>query len=271
MNADDISASLRPRYEMAADEERHGAAIHRPWITFGILAVLLLMFLWEQWLDGPGKVAPYSLDLSTLILLGGIDRPLVLEHGQWHRLLMAPLLHADIVHLLLNSVALLLAGYLVERLLGRAWMLAVFLIGAVAGSLLSLATLSDNTVSVGASGAIMALFVAAIVGTLHLRRDARARKRIQSLAARILIPSLVPIAAGASSVHVDYGAHFGGAIAGGAVTLLLLTVWRPDERLPQYRGVAWSIVAIGGVLLAVSLFLVGRDVAAFGFGFPHLG
>lgn len=261
MNPDDLSDSLALRYETPPEVARQGAAIHRPWVTFGILGVLLAMFVLEEWLDFGGDGPSHALHVRTLELLGGLDRTLILGSHQWYRLFMAPLLHADLVHILLNGLALLLAGYLVERLLGRAWTLALFFIGALCGSLASMITSSDDVVSVGASGAIMALFAAAMVATLHLRSGSKPRRRIQAESAQILFPSLLPVASGASSLHVDYGAHFGGAIAGAGAAWLLLQIWPVEQRLPRLRGLAWGIAAIGSVLMAVSVCIVALNVA----------
>lgn len=249
-----------PSYETAGEVERPGLAQHRPWVTFGVLAVLFIMFGVEQWLDGDARGSRHGFSVMTLTILGGLERGLVVQQGQWYRLMMAPLLHADFLHILLNGAALLLAGYLVERLVGHAWMLALFFIGALSGSLLSLATASDHVVSVGASGAIMALFAAAFVAAWHLRDGTPVRSRLQAQSARILIPSLMPLADSGSAMRIDYGAHFGGAIAGGIVGFLLLTIWPVQDRLPRWRGAAWAIIAIGSVLLAASLFPVVRQV-----------
>ena len=53
----------------------------------------------------------------------------------------------------LNGVGLFLGGVVLEGLLGRAWLGALFVIGALGGSIASVLINDPGTVSVGASGA----------------------------------------------------------------------------------------------------------------------
>lgn len=216
-----------------------------PILTCLILAGLAVIFMLELILGiGPtsGLLAP---SLRTLVALGGLHKTLVLESGEWHRLFTAMLLHADIAHLLLNGIALYVAGSILERLLGRAWLLALFVIGGLGGSLMSLALLRPTTVSVGASGAIMGLFSAILVTSLRLPSSG-VRKGLLSIAARVLIPSFIPTAT-ASGGSVDIGAHLGGALAGGAMGLVLLAIWPKRAARPNFGGVAMTVAASGAI------------------------
>ncbi|MBI4170402.1 MAG: rhomboid family intramembrane serine protease [Candidatus Aenigmarchaeota archaeon] len=66
-------------------------------------------------------------------------------------------LHAGIEHLLANLFVLVFFGLAVEKELGSARTLAIFLLGAVAGDMLSLAVYPFDALSVGASAGIFAL------------------------------------------------------------------------------------------------------------------
>src|SRR6266704_2869316 len=160
------------------------------------------------------------------------------------RLLTAAVLHGDAVHLLLNGVALYLAGHVLETLVGRAWFLALFLIGAVGGSLLSLAINPATMVSVGASGAIMCLLAAAYVCSFRFQAGGE-RMQIQMGLLQVLIPSLIPIAVSRTGGHIDFAAHIGGAVTGVAIGLavvplrehygsyVLETFLIPNDQLPK--------------------------------------
>jgi hypothetical protein len=86
------------------------AGFKAPWMTFGILAVLILVFALEQVFAvepaGPGRQA----GIRTLLALGGLNRSLMMSTAEWYRLFTAPLLHLNLLHLVFNSVALLIAG-----------------------------------------------------------------------------------------------------------------------------------------------------------------
>src|SRR5262245_48716113 len=170
-----------------------GADAGPPFLTYSILAALLGVFVAEQVFalePTSGLLAP---GIRTLVALGGLNRTLVIESGEWYRLLTAALLHGDILHLVLNGVALFFAALVLEGLLGRAWLFALFIIGALGGSLMSLVVNPVKMVSVGASGAIMGLTAAAFISAFRLAHGAD-RIQIQMSMMRVLIPSLIPLA-----------------------------------------------------------------------------
>jgi rhomboid protease GluP len=149
-------------------------------------------------------------------------------------------------------VALLWGGWLLERLVGRLWFFSFFAVGALGGSLLSLAVMPAKMISVGASGALMGLFAALFVGSFRHASGSDGRVRLQVNSLRVLIPSLLPLFSWTSIGHIDYGAHFGGALSGAAMAALLLKHWPQTARLPQLRRVAIGIAAGGGILFAAS-------------------
>lgn len=145
-------------------------------------------------------------------------------------------------------------------------MFCVFSVGALGGSLASIALNPPAMVSVGASGAIMAMLAALLLASLRMPAG-RMRTSVQVQAARTAVPALVPFGHAASSVHVDYGAHLGGAVAGGVLGLLLLRVWRDHLPLPERRAAAAGLaaclaVAFAAAGLAATLRFPARAAAA---------
>ncbi|MEO0813791.1 MAG: rhomboid family intramembrane serine protease, partial [Myxococcota bacterium] len=119
-----------------------------PWVTRGIVAVLLAMFA----LEIPGGVE----DLENLVRLGAVIFPAP-DPFNW-RLVSAGLLHFGWLHLILNSVAILFFGARLERYLGRTWTFTVFVCSNIGAMALAVATLSyspdTRTVLIGASGGV---------------------------------------------------------------------------------------------------------------------
>jgi membrane associated rhomboid family serine protease len=179
----------------SSDEATVGLAEFKlPWLSFALLAVLIAIFVLENVL----AVTPSANlipSIPTLFALGGFSRSAVLSQGEWYRLFTAPLLHANIPHILGNGVALLFGGWVFERLVGRLWFFAIFVIGALGGSLLSLAVAPPQLISVGASGALMGIFAALLVSSFRLPKRTATRRRLQMNSLRVLVPSLVPRAA----------------------------------------------------------------------------
>jgi hypothetical protein len=61
------------------------------------------------------------------------------------------------------------------------------------------------------------------------------------------------VASSGSAVHIDYAAHIGGALSGGALALLLLKTWPVAAPRPRFRGLAAIIAGVGLVLTVASI------------------
>lgn len=230
-------------------------AVGRPVLTYAIIAALTALFGVEL-LARPAGAAGFSPDITTLVSLGGLARDLVLDGGEWWRTLTAACLHGSPLHLLMNAVALLMAGVVLEHLLGRAWLGALFVVGALGGSLMGMLINPPNLVSVGASGAIMGLLAAALVSAMRLP-EGPARTSVQGTMARVLIPSLLPLAS-VGGARVDYAAHFGGALAGALAGLALWKTWDAGSPTPRGRRLALGIVMVGALGLAWGAYGVAQ-------------
>jgi rhomboid protease GluP len=244
-----LSSPRRSADELARDlgVPAGDPAVQRPVLTYAIIAALTALFGVEL-ASRPAGASGFSPDITTLVSLGGLARDLVTDGGEWWRLLTAACLHGSPLHLLMNGVALYMAGVVLEHLLGRAWLGALFVVGALGGSLMGLAINPSNLVSVGASGAIMGLLAAALVAAMRLP-EGIGRSSVQGTMARVLIPSLLPLAS-MGGAKIDYAAHFGGALAGALVGLALWKTWAPESPTPRGRNLARAVIALGLLGLA---------------------
>jgi rhomboid protease GluP len=197
--------------------------------------------------------------VRTLVALGGSNWTLVVDGGEWHRVISAPFLHGGLIHVALNGLVLLWGGSLLERMLGRAWFAAIYAVSAVTGVLASLAINEPSVVSVGASGALMGLMASLFVTSFHFPPGpVRARLRMASL--EVLVPSLIPVATSLTGQRVDFGAHIGGALGGALMAVILLSIWPTTERLPRLRRLA-AAIGLGGLIAAVAT--VGKVTGSF--------
>lgn len=241
------------------------AAIRRPvfpLMSCALLAVLAGVFALEHLFaidPSTGLLAP---SIRTLIALGGLNSEVVLKGGEWYRLVSAVFLHGDAVHLLLNAIALYFAGTVLERLAGRVWFAALFVLGGLSGSLVSMALNPANMVSVGASGAIMCLLAAAYVVSFRLPTGVE-RMNLQMGLLRVLIPALIPLAGTATGHKVDFAAHLGGAMAGAAIGLGLGRVWPRAMPLPGLRRLAAGIGLAGLCAALVAGTLIAGNHQTF--------
>jgi rhomboid protease GluP len=225
-----------------------------PLLTLAMIIGLAAIFALEQALAfdvGPGGV----LSLESLIALGGASFDRAVAHHEAWRLFLAPLLHASSTHLVGNCVALAMGGFLLEPLIGRGWFALIFTASAFGGVIGSLIGNDPASVTVGASGAITGLVAAGLVMSFHHRADADDARKMRKRAIFLLGPALLPLFLGVRG-HVDYYAHLGGALAGGAVALALIATWDGASFRPRGARVAARVSIASLAASMISAFFV---------------
>ncbi|HYH79823.1 MAG TPA: rhomboid family intramembrane serine protease [Longimicrobium sp.] len=177
------------------------------------------------------------------------------RRGEWWRLLTAPLLHGNPMHLLFNGMTLLALGTLVERYAHAALVPLVFVAAALAGGLASVA-LYPNTTSVGASGGIMGLIGFALVLSLR-RRELLPRSLFRDLLADVGWIALMGLAA---YRYIDNAAHAGGLLAGVLLALLLVPRgghtphWEPSAAMRAAGWICLGVVGTSALLAVAAMF-----------------
>lgn len=142
-----------------------------------------------------------------------LNRYLVLNNGEYWRLLTVALTHGGLLHLFFNMYALLILGNSLEAAIGRSKFLAIFLIAQIGASFASIFFSPINVVSVGASGAIFGLFGAMVVVS----------KRFGLEVKQIYVIVGINFAIGFIFPGIDWHAHLGGLIAGFIAAAVLLS------------------------------------------------
>ncbi|MFZ4735854.1 MAG: rhomboid family intramembrane serine protease [Bradymonadia bacterium] len=182
-------------------------------------------------------------DEGSAALLWGANARSLLEGGQWFRLATASFVHADMLHLIMNMLALWSLGRPLERLLGAPAIFSVALFAGWMGALVSALGNADG-VSVGASTAVFGLFGALAV--LQIRFGARmpAHMRpsrafwIQTIGLNAALLIVLP--------RLDHWGHFGGLVGGALATWLLdLSPLAPRSlRSLRVRTLAFALIAL---------------------------
>jgi rhomboid protease GluP len=215
-----------------------------PWVTYGLIAANVAAFAFEL-SRGASLSSP---DTQTMVALGADFGPLTC-HGQSWRLVTAMFLHYGLIHIGMNMVCLYQIR-LVERMLGRAEFLAVYLAAGMVGDLASVA-LHPHSVGAGASGAVFGMF-GAFTAVMIVRR-----KQIDPGAWSRTMRSLgsffaINLAIGFALPAIDLTAHVGGLVVGFAAAYVLAKTARPggDRVLRALAvGVLGAAIAFGGVFL----------------------
>lgn len=156
---------------------------------------------------------------STDILLEyGQVNDLVFNSGFYHQLFTSLFIHADLAHIMGNMLFLLIFGLRSEEMFSLPEYFSIYFLGGLTGNLLSLFLLPSTTISVGASGAIFAMFGAAII---YARRSFR-----QSIISALIYAFFLLFLS--SGIGVNNFAHLGGLITGLVIGYILATRHKPD-------------------------------------------
>jgi rhomboid protease GluP len=192
--------------------------------------------------EGGGLIRFLSPSSRALFDFGARVTPAI-QYGQIWRLVTAIYLHAGLLHLLFNSMALHSLGTLIEEAFGGRRLFAIYTVSGVAGFAVS-TWIGGHPASVGASGAIFGLLGFAFVYGRY-RGGPAGRAIADHLMTWLVYAVLMSMTGG-----VDYWAHGGGFVAGGALGLVLAPGdprTRRDERL-------WKAANAGFVLLTLASF-----------------
>jgi len=180
-------------------------------ITIVLIAVNVAVYVYTSIAGGNALTTS-----DSMVYQWGQVNGLVLYNGQYYQLLTSMFVHASIIHIAGNMLFLLIFGLRGEEMFSLPEYLGVYLLGGLAGNVLSLA-LGPNMVSVGASGAIFALFGAVAV---YARRSLG-----QSIMGALIFGFFLFIIS--AGPDVNYLAHIGGLASGLFMGYVLAKVRKP--------------------------------------------
>lgn len=189
------------------------------------------------------------IGMSKSITIAGLVKETV-WHGEWWRLLTAPLLHAHPLHLVLNALSLFYLGKVVEALSSRYHLALIFVFSALMGSIFSLFLL--DATSVGASGGIMGYVGFLIIMGLR-QQTIMPKNYARSLAIAIIILAATGIV---GVDFIDNAGHLGGLVGGLLMGMILIpkkSVCLPLAPSPNIRvaglfSLTLLVLCAGGIL-----------------------
>jgi membrane associated rhomboid family serine protease len=225
--------------DRAAGTGGRTATVQNPVVTKVLIALCVAVWLLEVAL-GSGFVDRFAM-LGGAYVPGMGAQGVAASPWQSYRLLTAVFLHQAgstpiPIHLGMNMLSLWWIGPPLERMLGRARYLTVFLVSGVAGSALSLLLAPANEESLGASGAIFGLLGASVL--LYRRRG----YALGPLVALIVFNLVLTFSIRA----IAWQAHIGGLVAGGLVAAAMAYAPRRHRRRVE-------VLVVSGVLVLAAL------------------
>ena len=213
----------------------------QPFVSYGLIGLNVLIYLITV-AQGAGINSPGGSLFAKWVLYG----PAV-ANGDWWRLLTAAFLHANVLHIGLNMLAVGWLGAPVERFIGHARYLALYVVSGLAGSAGALIA-NPTTPTVGASGAIFGILGALLIIEYQ---------QTGNIAGQAFTLIVINLAFSFTVSGISVGGHIGGLIGGILAMLALSRFGRAHVAYgrPGLLGIA-ALVAVGVLSVAVSYWKV---------------
>lgn len=216
-------------------------------LTYLLIGVNILIFLPTFFLGTP----VYSL-------AGLVPRRILID-GEWWRLLTGGFLHADLAHIAFNMYALYVFGQDVERIFGALRFGLIYFLALLGGNILVILLTPLDTLTVGASGAILGVLGALVAFYWRYQElVVGGRRRLTNLVTTALINlglGLLP--------RISMWGHAGGTLTGLAAGFILLPVYRIIAQPFPYFEREWKSKrekAGIGLILGICLLTLGLAI-----------
>ncbi|MFI7546027.1 rhomboid family intramembrane serine protease [Actinoplanes sp. NPDC049599] len=163
-----------------------------------------------------------------------------IAQGEWYRLFTAMFLHYGVLHLLMNMYALWILGRELERALGPARFLALYLLAGLGGNVAAYLFAAPNSMTAGASTAVFGLMAGIFV----------VLKRLNLSVAPILPIIVINVIFTFVISNISVAGHLGGLVVGAVVAAIL--AYAPKDRRTLVQGIGCAAVLV--LLLALAIY-----------------
>jgi membrane associated rhomboid family serine protease len=177
----------------------------------------------------------------------GLWGPMV-SSGEWWRLVTNGFLHANVLHIGSNMLALFFIGRALEPALGSLRLAVIYFVSLAAGSL-GVMIIEPDALSIGASGAIFGL-----MGAFVIYARSRGISIMQSGIGPVI---LLNLAITFTIPGIPVGGHLGGLAGGAAIAAIIVEL---DRSRRFRRDTLWPLVGVG-VAAFVALLVVAFAIA----------
>lgn len=210
-------------------------------VTFALISANVLIFVGVALLAGSQTQA---------ILTGGLVPGLVAQGEIW-RIITSMFLHAGLLHLAVNMLALYFLGSFAEQVFGRDRFFALYLISGISGGIAFLYLGAFERPAVGASGAIFGL-LGGILG-FTIRRGTFTMQN--PVIRQLVIITLINLFIGASIPAVSNIAHVGGLVGGALFGALMAGSVYSEKRFAILAPTALLLGLEAGLTAVWFIFL----------------
>ncbi|MEC7988200.1 MAG: rhomboid family intramembrane serine protease [Myxococcota bacterium] len=225
---------------MGTLEDQIWVRLSEAWATWILLIIILLVYVFaagvEGFIWGPSQ--------ENLLRWGALNASKIDEGEVW-RLSSSLMLHGGILHVGLNSLALVALGRMAEAGFGTISTLSIVYISGLGGAFLSWSMGSLNTV--GLSGGLFGLLAALSVFGWKYRAKLPGELG-NTLRKKLGFLGLLNLFIGLWIPMIDNPSHFGGYAVG---TVLGLCLGHYGEKEKRFEEVFLGLVSLLGILITV--------------------
>jgi membrane associated rhomboid family serine protease len=218
-------------------------------VTTALIIINVVAYLAEMVGGGSSAIGGGG----SVIVDFGLFGPAV-EDGEWYRIVTGGFLHAGLIHLGFNMLALYFLGGLLEPAIGPWRFIAIYFVSLLGGSFGAL-VLDPLELTVGASGAVFGLMAAAFLVARNRGFD--------QLASQIGLFVVINLVFTFSISNISVGGHLGGLFAGG---LAAMAIAFGERRGRDGLVLEWAALAGLGVAAVVGCFIAAAESVPAGLG-----
>lgn len=219
--------------------------------TYAIIGINVIVFILMA-INGAGIFNPNAL---VHIDWGSNYSPLTLS-GDWWRLITCVFIHFGIIHLVMNSYALYMAGVYLEPMLGKTKYIIAYLATGVFASLASLWWHSEGINSAGASGAIFGLYgiFLALLFTNLIPKQMRS-SLLQSIGVFVVFNLIYGTKSG-----IDNAAHIGGLLSGLIIGFIFYPLLKKEDKGTKSNLALLTIITVAALSAWMYLNSPGNEI-----------
>ncbi|SNR28081.1 Membrane associated serine protease, rhomboid family [Haloechinothrix alba] len=197
----------------------------RPLVTYTLIALNVVVFVITA-----AQAQDVMRNFQSEVMNLGVLVPLVAATGEWWRVITSGFLHIGLLHLAVNMFALWILGKELERVLGTARYLVLYLLSLLGGSVAVFAFSSPNTPVAGASGAVYGVLGGILIAVLRLRLN------LTPIIAIIVLNLAISIGV----KQISLFGHLGGLVVG--VLVCAAMVYAPSRHRTGWQAGAVAII-----------------------------
>ncbi len=218
-------------------------------VLIGLNAVVFLLIVGSGGSNGVMMSRLALIPVGATYLVDGRPTAVAgIADGSYWQLLTSMFTHVQVWHIGFNMLALYILGPHLEMLLGRARFLALYLLSGLVGSATVYWLAGENSVTIGASGAIFGLMAALLVVAVKVGGD------VQGLLTLVAVNIAITIF-GAS--FISWQGHLGGFVGGLLLAGALVYA-------PRRHRTLWQVAGLSAVGLLVLTAVVVRTLVLTG-------